>query len=197
MLTDQQLERLKPVLERLAAMPDGRILITIDGPCGSGKSTLAAELAEVTGAAVVHMDDFVIPHAQKTAERLTQPGGNADVERLMAEVLTPWLTTGQAAYRPYLCHADALGAEITVSGRILILEGSYANIPAIRDHAALRLFVRVSAEEQQRRLLQRVGSERLPAFNERWIPLENAYFTAFHLPDEGCLEVSAHYAQVE
>lgn len=189
--------RLLPVLEKLADMRNERILITIDGPCGSGKSTLAMELAEVIGADVVHMDDFVIPHAQKTEERLALPGGNADVERLMTEVLQPWIAAGRAMYRPYLCHADALGNAAEVGGRMLILEGSYANLPPIRELAALRLFVHVSPQEQQERLLTRVGADRLPAFNERWIPLENAYFAAFGLPDAGCVPVDAHYAHVE
>ena len=33
-------------------------------------------LAEALGAAVVHTDDFVVPHAMKTKERLAIPGGN-------------------------------------------------------------------------------------------------------------------------
>lgn len=196
-MDEQRYARLRPVLARLAELTNERILITIDGPCGSGKSTLAAELAQVTGAAVVHMDDFVIPHARKTAARLAQPGGNADVERLMAEVLHPWIAEGRAAYRPYLCHKDALGKVTEVDGRMLILEGSYANLPPIRELAALRLFVQVSPQEQQERLWARVGTERLRVFNERWIPLENAYFAAFGLPDDGCVPVAAHYAQVE
>ena len=54
-----------------------RLLVTIDGPCASGKTTLARELAEKTGASVVHTDDFVIPHAQKTPEGWQSPAGIA------------------------------------------------------------------------------------------------------------------------
>lgn len=183
-------ELLSRIQTALASLPDGRILITIDGPCGSGKSTLAAELAEALGADVVHMDDFVIPHAQKTPERLAQPGGNADAERLLSEVLKPWFATGHAAYRPYLCHEDALGDEAAVCGRVLILEGSYSNLPGIRALAAIRLFVTVDDNTRMARLLGRVGPERLAAFRSRWIPLENAYFAAFGLPDAGCIVVA-------
>ncbi|MBQ8202398.1 MAG: (d)CMP kinase [Clostridia bacterium] len=197
MMFDMRYMRLQPVLERIAALTGDRLLITIDGPCGSGKSTLAKELAAVTGADVVHMDDFVIPYACKTAERLAQPGGNADVERLMTEVLQPWIAAGYASYRPYLCHTDALGETAEVCGRILILEGSYANLPPIREIAALRLFIRVPANEQQERLLKRVGPARLQTFNERWIPLENAYFSAFELPDPECMLIAPCYDQAE
>ena len=180
--------RITCILERLAALPRERCLITIDGPCGSGKSTLAAALAKATGAPVVHMDDYVIPHAQKTSHCLSIPGGNADCERLLAEVIEPWLAGKPAFIRPYLCHEDRLGEAVTLPAcPLLILEGTYCNLPAIARHASLRLFLCVSVEEQQRRLLQRVGEERLRVYNERWIPLEEAYFAAYALPDEGCV----------
>ena len=175
------------LLERLAACPQDRLLITIDGPCGSGKSTLAARLGEAIGAPVLHMDDYVVPHARKTPERLAIPGGNADVERLQTEILLPWQAGEAIVARPYLCHEDRLGDAITLQpGRCLILEGTYCNLPVIAQHASLRLFLTVSPQEQQRRLLQRVGPERLQAFNSRWIPLEKAYFAALRLPDDGC-----------
>lgn len=164
-----------------------RCLITIDGPCGSGKSTLAATLAERLGCPVVHMDDFVIPHARKTPERLSIPGGNADQERLLADVIRPWLAGEPVCIRPYLCHEDRLGrAQPLPDNRLLILEGTYCNLPAIAENASIRLFLTITPEEQQRRLLGRVGPEGLRIFNERWIPLENAYFAAFRLPDGSC-----------
>lgn len=164
-----------------------RILVTVDGPCGSGKSTLAAALAEELGAPIVHMDDYVIPHGQKTVERLAVPGGNADQERLLKEVIRPWMAGDAAVVRPYLCHADCFGEGTPLpESRLLILEGTYCNLPAIAEHAALRLFLTVSPEVQQERLLMRVGAERLKDFNARWIPLEKAYFTAYGLPDAGC-----------
>lgn len=178
-------------IARVASLLDGmdreRVLVTIDGPCGSGKSTLAAALAEAFSAPVVHMDDYVIPHAQKTAERLAIPGGNADQERLLAEVIRPWLAGKPAVVRPYLCHEDRFGEGAPLpDSPLLILEGTYCNLPAIAEHAALRLFLTVSADEQQIRLRQRVGDERLVAFNARWIPLEQAYFSAYGLPTAGC-----------
>lgn len=182
--------RITGVLTALAALPGERLLITIDGPCGSGKSTLAAALAQAADAPVVHMDDYVIPHAQKTAERLANPGGNADAQRLLAEVIRPWMAGEAAVVRPYLCHEDRFGdAQPLPDSRILILEGTYCSLPDIAAHAAMRLFLTVDADTQQQRLLGRVGPERLVAFNERWIPLENAYFAAYGLPDAGCVVV--------
>ena len=79
----------------------GRLLITIDGPCASGKTTLARELADALHAAVVHTDDFVIPHEQKTKERLAVPGGNCDDERLLNEVVEPWKSGRSGRFRRY------------------------------------------------------------------------------------------------
>lgn len=62
-------------------------------------------------------------------------------------------------------------------------------LPDIRRHADLTLFLRINPKVQQERLLQRVGAARLKDFNARWIPLENAYFDAYHLPDESCVLV--------
>ena len=60
--------------------------VAIDGPCASGKSTLGALLRGVYGANLFHMDDYFLPFARKTPERLAEPGGNVDYERFFAEV---------------------------------------------------------------------------------------------------------------
>lgn len=186
MSIEAQLRQVTTQLARLSTAD--RILITIDGPCGSGKSTLAAALAEQLACPVVHMDDYVIPHALKTPERLAVPGGNADQERLLEEVIRPWLAGESACVRPYLCHEDCFGEDAPLAdSRVLILEGTYCNLPDIAAHASVRLFLTIDAQEQQRRLLGRVGPERLIAFNTRWIPLEEAYFAAIGLPDRGCI----------
>lgn len=183
--------RLSPILTRLASLlPKPRLLITIDGPCGSGKSTLAEELSPLLRAPIIHMDDFFLPHAQKTPARLAIPGGNVDLERLTREVLLPFSAGQAVVYRRYLCHEDAFSDPVALpDAPITILEGSYSLLPEIRRHADLTLFLSVPPQVQQERLLHRVGAERLEAFNARWIPLENDYFAAYQLPDEGCVLV--------
>lgn len=165
-----------------------RILITMDGPCASGKTTLAERLAKAIHAGVVHTDDFVIPHARKTSERLSIPGGNCDGERLVREVVAPFKKGELVKYRRYDCRADCLMPEEALQdGSILILEGSYCNLPVIRAYADLRLFVNTPEEIRMERLRERETPESLRRFREKWIPLENAYFEAYHLPDDGCI----------
>jgi len=165
-----------------------RLLITIDGPCCSGKTTLASELAEKLGAAVVHTDDYVIPHAQKTLERLAVPGGNCDVERLVREVVDPWKKGRRVVYQRYDCRADRLlePEELRDCG-VLILEGSYSNLPPIRAFADVRIFKNTPWEIREKRLAERESPASLKRFYDLWIPLENAYFDAYGLPDDSCV----------
>ena len=167
-------------------------LITIDGPCASGKTTLAAQLAELLPASVIHTDDYVIPHAQKTAERLAIPGGNCDSERIVREILIPWKNGTPVRYRRYDCMRDCLLPEETLpDGKALILEGCYSNLPRIRQEADVRIFLDVSREVQEARLRNRESPESLRRFYDRWIPLEDAYFAAYGMHDSGCIVINS------
>ena len=178
-------------VRRMAAARAERVLVTIDGPCASGKTTLAEDLAAVFGAAVAHTDDFVVPHARKTTERLAQPGGNCDRERLAREIAAPWKRGEAAVFRRYDCHGDRLlPAERLPESRILILEGSYCNLPEIRQYADVRIFLNTRPEVRRQRLEHRESEQSLRMFRDRWIPLENRYFEAFGLPDPECIVIT-------
>ncbi len=180
------------VVKMIAENKAKRLLVTIDGPCASGKTTLARRLSEALCAPVIHTDDFVVPHARKTAERLAAPGGNCDAERLVREVLAPFQRGELVRFRRYDCRADRLlpEEELPKGTRALILEGSYCNLPVIREFAGLRLFVDTPEEIRMERLRKRETPESLRRFREKWIPLEKAYFQAYHLPDSGCVILS-------
>ena len=166
-------------------------LVTIDGSCASGKTTLASELAAQVSASVVHTDDYVIPHARKTAERLAVPGGNCDSDRLFREVVEPWKSGLPVHMRRYDCKADCfLPEEPLPESDVLILEGSYSNLPPIREQADVRIFVHISRAEQKARLQARENPESLKRFYDRWIPLEEAYFAAYGLPDADCIIIN-------
>jgi len=168
-----------------------QVLICIDGPCGSGKSTTAALLGSILDAAIVPMDDFFLPHPAKTPQRLAQPGGNADWERVVEEFLQPWLRGEAVAYRPYDCHTGSYASPVTVPKKhFTILEGSYSLMPAISQHADLRIFLQIDQQTQHQRILARNGEQMLKMFIQRWIPLEQAYFSAYSLPNESCLVLS-------
>lgn len=162
----------------------GRFFAVLDGPCGSGKSTLADHLQSLLpDLYVVHMDDYYIPMVQKTRERLSIPGGNADTERVLREVLDPYLSGKDAEVRPYICHADKYLPSWTLpSTASLLLEGSYSGLPQIASRADFRFYLTIDKEEQKERILRRNGPDIYPKFLSTWIPLEEAYHLHYHLP---------------
>ena len=192
---------LLPALQAIAEKMrrQSRVLLAIDGPCASGKTTYASKLSAVLGGApVIHMDDFYTPHAQKTAERLAQPGGNADIERFCAEVLTPLLQHGQTSYRPYSCHLDRLMDPVEVpDAPVTIIEGAYSLHPRAGRPYDVTLFLSAPPALQKERILRRNGEDGWISFRDRWIPLEKRYFDAFHLPDEGCIVLTSDSGSAE
>ena len=176
--------RILPILQRLAADKDIRI-IAIDGRAASGKTTKAALLSAVLDAPVIRMDDFFLPPALRTEDRLAQPGGNVHYERFREEVL-PHLAAGEAfSCRVFDCRQmDYSGVREISAAPIRIVEGSYAHHPALGDYADLRIFSHVDADEQMTRILRRNGEQLAEMFRTRWIPMEEAYFTAFSIREQ-------------
>lgn len=167
-----------------------QVNIAIDGICGGGKSTLAAALAEKYECNLFHMDDFFLQPAQRTAARLSEPGGNVDYERFRAEVLERLEEEGGFAYRPFDCGRMDFGEQVRVSWRRLnIIEGAYSCHPYFGDAYQARFFVDVSPKAQRERLLAREGAERYRRFEWEWIPMENRYFEAFHIREK-CILIS-------
>lgn len=157
------------------------VRIAVEGRCASGKSTLAALLERVYGANLVHMDDFFLPFARKTPERLAEPGGNVDYERVLAEILSH-PAEQEIVYRPFDCSAQALSDEIRLAPKPLtIVEGSYSMHPALRGHYDLSVFLDIDPEKQSARILKRNGPEMHARFVGEWIPLENRYFDGLNV----------------
>ena len=168
-----------PILTRLHEASGIRV-IAIDGRAASGKSTRALLLGAMLDAPVIHMDDFFLPPALRTAERLAQPGGNMHHERFAEEVL-PGLASGEAfSYRVFDCsRMDFGGVKDIPAAPLRIVEGSYAHHPALGNYAQLKVFTSIDPEEQMHRILRRNGERLAEMFRTRWIPMEEAYFDAF------------------
>ena len=165
---------------RAIAAEKGRATVFIDGRCASGKSTLARRLGELLGANVFHVDDFFLPFEKKTAERLSRPGENVDHERFLSEVLIPHRENVSFSYRPYDCSVGGLSEPVFVTPTaITVVEGVYCCRPELYPFGDLHLFLTVSPEEQMRRILARNGERMAERFRLEWIPMEEAYFSAF------------------
>ena len=170
------------IIARLTAIPDKkRRIIAIDGRCASGKTTLASELRALTGCAVYHMDDYFPRPQQRTPERLASPGGNVDWERFREEILIP-LCSGaeEISRRAFDCGSlELLPPVLERAANLVVVEGSYSCHPELWKYYSLRVFLTVDPEEQLRRILERDGPDKLVQFKERWIPMEEKYFSAF------------------
>ena len=163
-------------------LEDSPFLIAIDGRCAAGKTTLAKQLQDILDCNVFHMDDFFLPPELRTRERLAQPGGNVDVERFRCEVFLPILQGIPFSYRPYDCHLRRQTEPKTVQPKpINIVEGSYSCHPHLWDAYNLRIFLDISPAEQLQRIEKRNGTENAKVFQEKWIPLEETYFSAFQI----------------
>lgn len=165
-----------------------RLLVAIDGRAAAGKSTLAARLADLLHCPVVHADDFYLQPAQRTPERYQIPGGNLDYERLLAQVILPWKRDGAFFLQPYDAHTDTYGPGRRISGAgLLIVEGSYSTQPVLRSACDLCVFLSTDPETQLSRIAQRNGRKAVRMFREKWIPLEEYYFSSCRTEEESDL----------
>ena len=155
-----------------------KFIVAIDGRCGSGKTSMADLLGRIYNCEVLHTDDFYLPFAEREENWKEIPAGNMDLKaireavekRLMSESSgTGMVTRRDVSQRT--CPCDAL-----------ILEGSYAHHPDLRDLYDLTVFLTCDEAAQEARLKPREG-ENYGSFKEIWIPMEERYFAAFSVQD--------------
>ena len=152
------------------------IIVAIDGNCTSGKTTLANQLAANYDCNVFHMDDFFLRPEQRTPERFAEIGGNVDYERFNQEVLLPLKSGKPFSYRPFDCSTFQLTDPVTVMTKKLnIIEGTYSLHSYFGAVYDLKVFLTITPELQQERILQRPAFLH-KRFFEEWIPMENRYF---------------------
>ncbi|MBQ9079717.1 MAG: hypothetical protein IJY27_01445 [Clostridia bacterium] len=162
------------------AAGEGVKVIAVDGRAASGKSTAAALLAPILGAGVIHMDDFFLPPELRTAERLSEPGGNVHYERFAEQVLPHLHEKTAFSYDIFDCSRMKMGAERKVdAGEWRIVEGAYSHHPVFGNYADLRVFSDVAPDEQMRRIIARDGERMAKMFRDRWIPMEERYIEYF------------------
>ena len=147
-----------------------RFLLVIDGKCGSGKTTLSEWLGERYGCNVFHIDDFYLPIIMQTPE-----------------VMAPLTADNAVVYRPFLCMEQeyAPGVSLKKTG-VNVIEGTYSCHPVLReiyakltDWEVITLFMDIDDRNQRDRVRGRVGELRFKLFEDKWIPRERDYFSAY------------------
>lgn len=183
------------------------LVLAIDGNSASGKTTLAAQLAERFRGDVIHMDDFFLPLHLRNPERLNEPGGNVHYERFLEQIIQP-LTAHKAqtavpltdaaspfslTWQRFDCAAGGFSPNLCHSGNapLLIIEGAYSMRPEFRTAYDMTLFLSADLETQKERILLRNGQQKLTAFLEKWIPMENRYFTHYRIAEKCRFQASA------
>jgi hypothetical protein len=175
----------------------GRVVMAIDGRAASGKSTAAELLAHIYEAAVIHMDDFFLPLELRTEERFREPGGNVHYERFKTEVLKPLEAGKGFSYRIFDCGiCQFRGERFVKPASLTIVEGSYSTHPYFGAPYDLTVFFTVNPQEQKHRICLRNGEEMYAMFRDRWIPLEEAYFSACAIPDRCSLLVKGDCSDI-
>lgn len=167
-------ERVKLVLN---ALDNGNRIIVLDGPCASGKTTIASIVSSRRKVSVVHMDDFFLPLSLRSPERFKKEGGNVHWERFIDEVIIPLKRREDFSYRVFSCsRMDYIGEKQIDGSNPVIIEGSYSMHPEFNHYWDKAFFLTVDKDEQLRRLEKRCP-EKLEDFKNKWIVLENDYFS--------------------
>ena len=187
---ENRLLRFLPLLQAIDRLltEKTQVTVAIDGMSAAGKSTLGELLVRRYGCNLIHMDDFFLPPQLRTPQRFEIPGGNVHYERFSQQVLAG-LASGQAfAYDRFDCHTMSYAEQISVVPKPLtVVEGAYALHPTLREHYDLKVFFPVDPTEQLERIRRRNGERCMLSYQDRWIPLENAYISACGVKD--CCEL--------
>ncbi|MCH5156768.1 MAG: uridine kinase [Clostridiales bacterium] len=178
-------------INKLVTGSQRSVIVAIDGNCGSGKTFYASRLATCFDAAVIHCDHFFLPKSLRTAERIAQLGGNIHYERLREVLATVRSNLSrsdgkcaeQLTYLAYDCSTETFRQVTLRQTNVVIVEGSYALHPSLREFYDLAIVFTVDKQVQHERLLAREGEQGLANFVNKWIPLENRYFANLDTSD--------------
>ena len=160
------------------------VIIAIDGRCASGKTTLAKQLQEEFGCNVIHMDDFYLPLEKRDFDWQQSPAKNIDFPSLL-NVFDNIKTQTEYQFSPYSCHTGSYEKTLTFQkNSITVIEGSYSCHPNLYNHYDFRIFLNISSDEQNKRILTRNGEEGYARFQKIWIPLEETYFKQYDIRNQ-------------
>jgi hypothetical protein len=133
-------------LAREPTLGAGR-LICVDGPAGSGKTTLAAELAELSAAPVLHMDDM-----------FEGWGGLPRITGQLESLVVPLSEGRSGSYRRWNWPDDAWAETLLVPpAPLLVLEGVGSGSARIAALITVLAWVEVPYDLRMERGLERGG----------------------------------------
>ena len=112
----------------------------------------------------------------KTADRLSESGGNLDYVRLEQEIMKN-INSDQITSNHFNCKTNELENGVTLKNtQVIIIEGAYSLRSNLFPYYTLSILLEIDDELQKDRILARNGKEMLQRWIKEWIPLENKYF---------------------
>ena len=183
-VVDSRFVRLLPLIHRINEEQKKKpsLIVAIDGKAASGKTTAARLLGKLYDADIIHADDFFLPEALRTKDRLGEIGGNFHVERFAEEVILPLKRGEPFSYRPFDCKTNGFKQSVFVGKKpLIIVEGAYCmhkDLPGIYD---IKVFFDIKSEQQKRRIKKRNSPEAAERFKNDWIPMENRYLKGWNI----------------
>ena len=186
----ENMDYLKPLEDKISELLTGgrtHIVVAIDGHAASGKTTAGNYLAQKYDGNVIHMDDFFLPFEMRNKERMEEPGGNIHSERFHEEVWTPLSEGKEFCYRKFDCQTGGYGeSRKIVPSAVTVVEGAYCMKPGLLKYD-IGVFLDSDLNVQLKRVLERNGPEKLDAFRNRFIPMENKYFQVYEIENQADL----------
>ncbi len=152
-----------------------KLIIGVDGLGGSGKSTIAEKIRQINPnkIEVVHMDDFYFPTSMRYKN---EDCNGVDIDRILKEVINPYLNNENVVYTKYDWVNDMLGEEIKVDkDKIILLEGVYSSHNKLKSHIDMKIWVECKRDIRLHRGLTRDGEAGYDNWVNVWMPLENKY----------------------
>jgi uridine kinase len=164
----------------------GVLIVAIDGHGAAGKSTVADAVAEATGAALVHTDDFFRTEPVPSGQALER---YYDWRRLRAQALEPLRAGRGATFRRFDWErGSGLGGTVIVPpSPLIVLEGVFSAAPELSDLVDRSVFVNTPPGERLRRLRTRVAPGE---WDDEWLAAERAYFDVIRPPGSFDLIIS-------
>jgi len=175
------LKSISQIIELMNKIIDekGEVVIVIDGMSGSGKSTLAKEINNYFNGNVIHLDDYFLPPNKRDEERLKEPGGNVNYEKFYEDIVLN--IKKDLISEPYSCSSGTFKEKkIIKHSKVTIIEGSYSLHPYFKKYYDLAVVLKISDSLQEERLRKR-EKDNFINFKNKWIPLENYYFSTFNI----------------
>jgi hypothetical protein len=182
-LSEEALAVAAGVLARWRGAKGAVTIVAVDGHGASGKTTIAQQLCAVSGASLVHTDDFFSSDPSPTDDKAERSlASYYDVARLRAQALVPLKAGREAVFARFDWDSGVLSPEtvrVPASG-LVILEGVFSGAPGLADLVDKAIYVQTPEPERLGRLHSRVAPDE---WDWEWLRAEKAYFSLTRPPE--------------